>query len=123
MQTKERNLTRLFPQLQEYFSPKIVGEVNDVFIKITKVKGDAVPWHIHDNEDEMFYMVKGSLVMELKDQESFELKEGEFFIVKKGLEHRVHSREECWILLIENKATKHTGDVKSGITKSVEEQY
>jgi len=123
MLNKERNLSRMFPQLQEYFSPKIVGEVNDVFIKITKVKGDAVPWHIHDNEDEMFYMVKGSLIMELKDQESFELKEGEFFIVKKGLEHRVHSQDECWILLIENKAAKHTGDIKSGITKSIEEQY
>lgn len=122
MQFKERNLAKLFPQLQEYFSPKIVGEVNNVFIKITKVKGDAVPWHIHDHEDEMFYMVKGSLVMELKGQESFELKEGEYFIVEKGREHRVHSRDECWILLIENKATKHTGDVKSGITKSIEEQ-
>ncbi len=123
MESKERNLAKLFPQLQEYFSPRIIGEVNDVFIKITKVKGDAVPWHIHDHEDEMFYMVKGSLVMELKDQESFELHEGEFFIVTKGWEHRVHSRDECWILLIENKATKHTGDVKSSITKSIEEQY
>ena len=123
MQNKERNLAKMFPPLQEYFSPKIVGEVNDVFIKITKVKGDAVPRHIHNHEDEMFYMVRGSLVMEFKGQESFELKEGEFFIVKKGLEHRVHSRDECWILLIENKATKHTGDIKSGITKSIEEQY
>ncbi len=118
----ERNLKRLFSGIKDYCSPKIVGEVNDVYIKITKVIGDKVPWHAHDNEDEMFYMIKGSLVMELEDRESFELKEGEYFIVPKGVKHRVHCEEESWMMLIENKDTKHTGDVKSSITRSIEEQ-
>jgi quercetin dioxygenase-like cupin family protein len=122
MKNNERNLTKLFSSITNYFSPKVIGEVNDAYIKITKVKGDDVPWHIHDNEDEMFYMVKGSLIMEVEGEDSFELKEGEFYIVKKGVKHRVYSKEECWILLIENKSTKHTGDVQSNITRSIEDQ-
>ncbi len=122
MKNSERNLAKHFSQITDYFSPKVIGEVNDAYIKIAKVKGDDVPWHTHDNEDEMFYMVKGSLMMEIEGQDSFELKEGEFYIVKHGVKHRVYSKEECWILLIENKSTKHTGDVKSSITKSIEEQ-
>ena len=120
---KERNLKKLFPRIKGYFSPKIIGEVNDVYVKITKVKGQDVPWHTHDHEDEMFYMVKGSLVMELENHKSFVLKEGEYFIVNKGIQHRVYSKQECWILLIENKHTKHTGNVQSHITKSIQEQF
>lgn len=122
MQTQKRNLKMLFPQIQGYCSPRVIGEVNDVYIKITRVKGNDVPWHTHDNEDELFYMVRGSLVMELKNEVSFVLGEGELFIVPKGVEHRVHADEECWVLLIEHKGTKHTGDVQSSITKSIEEQ-
>lgn len=118
----ERNLKRLFPGLQEFCSPKVIGEVNDVFIKITKVIGDDVPWHVHDGEDEMFYIVWGSLQMELKGRPGFTLAEGEFFIVPQGTEHRVSAERECWILLVEPKATKHTGDVKAAITKTIDEQ-
>ncbi len=123
MKSEKRNLRDLFSKVENYFSPKIVGEVNDVFIKIAKIKGHEVPWHIHDNEDEMFYVVRGSLVMEIENENSFELGEGEFFIVKKGINHRVYSEDECWVMLIESKTTKHTGDVQSKITKSIEEQY
>ena len=119
----ERNLTKLFSEINNYFSPKIIGEVNDVFVKITKTKGNDVPWHTHDNEDEMFYIVKGSLVMEIENEDSFTLNEGDFYIVKQGVQHRVYSNDECWILLIENKSTRHTGDVASSITRSIEEQY
>ena len=118
----ERNLVRLFSGLSGYFSPKVIGEVNDVYVKITRVLGDDVPWHTHDHEDEMFYMVKGSLQMQLKGQPEFTLAEGEYFIVPQGVEHRCYSEKECWILLIEPKVTKHTGDVESKITKSVNEQ-
>jgi quercetin dioxygenase-like cupin family protein len=118
----ERNVIKLLAGITEYHSPKIIGEVNDVFIKITKVKGNEVPWHSHDNEDEMFYMIKGSMVMELENRDAFELNEGEFYIVPKGVKHRVHSEEESWMMLIENKETRHTGDVKSSITRSIEEQ-
>jgi len=120
--SNERKLEKLFPQLKAYYSPKVIGEVNDVFVKVTKVKGQDVPWHIHDNEDEMFYMVKGSLVMQIENEDDFTLGEGEYYIVKKGIKHRVHSEQECWILLIEPRATKHTGDVKSTITRTIEEQ-
>jgi len=123
MKTDERNLMKLFPRIQGYFSPKIIGEVNDVYVKITIVKGDDVPWHIHDNEDELFFIIKSSLVIEIKNEESFNLNEGDLYIVKKGTEHRVYSDDECWILLIENKDTKHTGSIQSSITKSIEEQH
>jgi quercetin dioxygenase-like cupin family protein len=116
------NLLEQFAKVTEYFSPMIIGEVNDIYIKIAKVKGDDVPWHTHDNEDELFYIVKGCLMMELKGREGFELGEGELFVVEKGIEHRVYAAEECWLILIENKSTKHTGDVESHITRSIEEQ-
>ncbi len=122
MVKSERNLEKLFSQIHDYCSPKVIGEVNDIYVKIAKVKGDDVPWHAHDNEDEMFYIVKGSLVMELENEESFTLNEGEFYIVKKGIKHRVHSEKECWNLLIEHKETKHTGNVQASITKTIEEQ-
>ncbi|MBM4162702.1 MAG: cupin domain-containing protein [Ignavibacteria bacterium] len=123
MQSTERNLDKLFSQIHNYFSPKIIGEVNDVYVKIVKVKGHDVPWHTHDGEDEMFHILKGSLMMEIENEKSFSLNAGEFFIVKKGVRHRVFSEEECWLMLIENKTTKHTGDVQSKITKSIEEQF
>ena len=122
MREVERNLTKIFEQIIEYFSPKIIGEVDDVYIKLAKVKGDDVPWPTHDNEDEMFYVVEGSLVMEIEGEDSFELNEDEFYIVKKGVRHRVYSQDESRLMLIENKSTKHTGDVQSHITRSIEEQ-
>jgi len=116
------NLKQKFEDVDEYFSPKIIGEVNDVFVKVAKIKGEKIPWHSHTNEDELFYIVEGSLLFEIKGKESFTMNEGDLFIVKKGVEHRVSSDEECKILLIENKTTAHTGEVKSEITKSIEQQ-
>jgi len=123
MTEQKQNLLQLFSEIKDYFSPKIIGQVNDVYVKLAKIKGQDVPWHTHDNEDELFYVLNGSLIMELKDRESFELEEGELFIVKRGIEHRVHTEEECWLMLIENKATKHTGNVQSHITKTIDEQH
>jgi mannose-6-phosphate isomerase-like protein (cupin superfamily) len=123
MREPKCNLQSMFSGLKKYFSPKIIGEVNDVFVKITKVKGKDVPWHIHDHEDELFYVIKGSLIMELRGKKSFRLDRGELFIVRRGVEHRVYSERECWLLLIENKTAKHTGDIKSDITKAISEQY
>lgn len=119
----KQNLLDLFSSIRNYFSPRIVGEVNDVYVKIAKVKGQDVPWHTHDSEDELFYVVKGALTMQIRDRDSFILNEGDFFIVEKGIEHRVYSEEECWLLLIENKTTKHTGDVQANITRSIDEQH
>jgi len=120
---QKQNLLKLFTEVDSYFSPRIVGEVNEVYIKIVKVKGQEVPWHTHDGEDEMFYVIKGRLTMEFKGRDTVQLESGEFFIVSKGLEHRVFSEKECWLMLIENKSTRHTGNVKSSITKTIDEQF
>ena len=120
---QKKNIPEIFSTISNYFSPKIIGEVNDVYIKLARVKGQDVPWHIHDNEDELFYVVKGSITIELKNGNKYNLKEGEMYIVKQGTEHRVYGDEECWLMLVENKGTKHTGDVQSHITKSEDEQH
>ncbi|MFC1732420.1 cupin domain-containing protein [candidate division KSB1 bacterium] len=122
MENKLINLQKLFPEIKKYFSPVIIGEVNDVYVKLAKIKGQKVPWHIHDNEDELFYIIKGSLIMEIENEPGFPINEGSMYIVKKGINHRVYSTEECLIMLIENKSTKHTGDIKAEITKPIEEQ-
>ena len=116
------SLQSSFSGLSEYFSPRVVGEVNDVYVKVTKTKGQDVPWHAHDGEDEMFLIFRGTLNMELRGQPGFELREGEFFIVPRGVEHRVWSEADCWIVLIESKTTEHTGKVRARITKSIKEQ-
>ena len=116
------NIIEKFIEIKDYFSPRIIGEINDVFIKLVKIKGEKIPWHNHKNEDEFFYVIEGKLLFEIEGKESFILNKGDIFIVKKGINHRVSSEEECKVMLIENKTTAHTGDVKSEITKSIADQ-
>lgn len=116
------NLLESFNNVKAYFSPSIIGEVNDAYIKIAKIKGEEVPWHNHKNEDELFYIIDGILLMEVEGMEAFEMQTGDLYIVKKGIQHRVSSKEECKIMLVENKTTAHTGDVKSSITKDIKDQ-
>lgn len=116
------NLKHKFNDISTYFSPKVIGEVNDVYVKLAKIKGEEVPWHNHANEDELFYIVEGNLLFEVEGEPAFTMKEGDMFIVKKGVNHRVSSEEECKIMLIENKTTQHTGDILTDITRSIEEQ-
>ena len=116
------NLKEVFSAVENYFSPRIIGEVNDHYIKVVKIKGQEVPWHNHENEDELFYVVEGRLLMEIENQQDLRMKKGDLYVVKKGINHRVSSTEECLIMLIEPKSTEHTGKVKVAITKSVEEQ-
>ena len=108
--------------LTEYFSPRVIGEVNDVYVKVAKIKGEEIPWHNHAGEDELFYIVDGSLLFEIEGEEPFTMETGDLYIVKRGVNHRVSSTEECSILLVENKSTAHLGDTESEITKSVAEQ-
>ena len=119
---KKINLKDRSDSIQDYFSPEVIGEVNDVYVKVAKIKGEKVPWHNHKNEDELFYIIEGSLLFEVEGSDDFTMNQGDLFIVKKGVEHRVSSTEECKIMLIENKTTAHTGDTHSEITKSIEEQ-
>ena len=108
--------------LPEYHSPKVIGEVNDVYVKIAKIKGEEIPWHNHAEEDELFYILDGSLLFEVEGEEPFTMEKGDLYIVERGVDHRVSSTEECAILLVENKSTAHLGDTDSQLTKSLERQ-
>jgi quercetin dioxygenase-like cupin family protein len=116
------NLKKELSSVDKYFSPRIIGEVNDQYIKVVKIKGQEVPWHNHENEDELFYIIDGQMLMEIENELEFTMKRGDLFVVKKGTNHRVSSKTECLIMLIEPKTTEHTGKVKSAISKSIEEQ-
>jgi mannose-6-phosphate isomerase-like protein (cupin superfamily) len=116
------NLQEKLKDVKKYFSPKIITEVNDQYVKIAKIKGQEVPWHSHEDEDELFYIINGTLLVEIENEKSFYMNKGDLFVIPKGINHRVSSIEECQIMLIETKTTKHTGDVESSITKSIEDQ-
>ena len=108
--------------LTEYFSPRVIGEVNDVYVKVAKIRGDEIPWHAHPGEDELFYVIEGSLLFEVEGREPFTMEAGDLYIVRRGVNHRISSAEECSILLVENKSTAHLGETESEIARSVEEQ-
>ena len=114
------NLKAELEKVSEYWSPRILGQVNDQYIKVAKLKGEFV-WHDHELEDELFYIVKGALVIQYEDG-NVQLEEGDFHIVPRGKKHNPFAEEECWIALIEPVATKHTGDVVSDRTRSIAEQ-
>ena len=107
-------------KLTEFWSPRVIAEVDDAYVKVAKVKG-SLAWHSHENEDELFFILKGRLRMEM-EQGTVELKEGEMFVVPKGVRHNPVADEECHILLIERKSTLHTGDVVTEKTRSIAEQ-
>jgi mannose-6-phosphate isomerase-like protein (cupin superfamily) len=104
------NLSEKFTLFQEYWSPKIAGEINDSHVKLVKLKGEFV-WHQHDTEDELFLVVKGKLLIKLRDQDIF-LEEGEFVIIPRGVEHLPIAEEEAHVLLLEPKTTLNTGNVR-----------
>ena len=120
--TKTLNLHDESHKLKNYFSPRIISEVNDQYVKVAKIKGQDIPWHNHENEDELFYIIEGNLLMEIENQPSFTMSKGDLFVVPKGINHRVSSREDCLIMLIETKSTKHTGDIITSITKTIDNQ-
>jgi mannose-6-phosphate isomerase-like protein (cupin superfamily) len=109
MRMRKVNLLEKFQLFDERFHPKIVGDLNDHQVKLVKLQGDFV-WHHHENEDELFLVVRGRMRISLRT-EDIELGEGEFFIVPKGVEHRPSAAEECWIVLVEPKTTLNTGNV------------
>ncbi|WP_231861900.1 cupin domain-containing protein [Legionella hackeliae] len=110
------NIAEKFALFHDYWSPKIVGELNDAHIKLAKFKGEFV-WHKHDNEDELFLVVKGQLLIKLRDKD-IHLNEGEFVIIPKGIEHMPVAQEEVHVILMEPKTTLNTGDATSELTKS-----
>jgi mannose-6-phosphate isomerase-like protein (cupin superfamily) len=114
------SLSPLAAGLTELWSPRVIGEVNDAYVKVAKVQG-SLAWHRHEGEDELFLVMKGRLRIEL-EAGPVELGEGEMFVVPKGVLHNPVAEEECHLLLIEPKATRHTGDTVSERTRSLAEQ-
>jgi mannose-6-phosphate isomerase-like protein (cupin superfamily) len=113
------NLAQKFSLFTEYYSPKIAGEINDSHVKLCKLKGEFV-WHHHDQEDELFLIVKGTLRIKYFDggnEREVRLNEGEFVIVPHGVEHKPIADEEVHLILIEPKTTLNTGNVKNERTK------
>lgn len=111
------NLAEKFTRFTEYWSPKIVGELNDSYVKVVKLKGEFV-WHHHDQEDELFLVTKGTLRMKFRDREEI-VREGEFIIVPHGTEHLPVADEEVHLVLLELKTTLNTGNVRSERTREV----
>lgn len=110
------NLSEKFSLFTEHWSPKIAGELNGQMVKLVKFKGEFV-WHHHDNEDELFYVVKGSFDMHFLDK-IVTINEGEFIIIPRGVEHKPVAKEEVEVMLFEPASTLNTGNVVNEKTKS-----
>jgi mannose-6-phosphate isomerase-like protein (cupin superfamily) len=108
-------------RLAELWSPRVLARVNDQYVKVARVKG-TLTWHAHANEDELFYLLKGRLRLELEGDRAVELNPGEFYVVPKGVRHNPVAEEECLVLLVETVTTEHTGDVVMEKTRSIAEQ-
>ena len=110
------NIKEKFESITEYWDPKIIAELNGQYVKIAKVKGEFV-WHKHDNEDELFQVIKGQLKIEFRN-ETVEFGPGEILVVPKGIEHKPIAKEEVWIMMFEPKSTLNTGDQVNELTQS-----
>lgn len=115
---KKVELAEAFKFINKYWSPKIAGELNGQYVKIAKFKGEFV-WHQHDNEDELFLVIKGVLKIKLLDQE-LTLREGDFAIIPKGVQHLPIAEEELQVLMFEPKSTINTGEVTNELTTDCE---
>lgn len=109
------NVAEKFSLFSEHWNPKIVGELNGQMVKLVKFKGPFV-WHHHENEDELFYVVKGSFYMHLRDK-VVTIKEGEFIIIPRGVEHKPVAKEEVEIMLFEPASTLNTGNIENELTR------
>lgn len=112
------NLAEKLDRFDEYWSPKIVGELNGQYVKLAKFKGDFV-WHQHEAEDELFYVTRGELLIQLRDGE-VRIRQGEFAIVPRGVDHRPVAEQEVHVLLFEPRSTVNTGEQQGERTRSDE---
>lgn len=117
---KATNFKKELELVKDYWFPRIIGKVNNQYIKVAKLKG-FFTWHSHDDEDELFYVIKGSLTIEFENG-CVKLNEGEFYVVPRGKKHNPIATEECWKVLIESVTTKHTGNVKTNKSKTIDQQ-
>lgn len=114
MEINKVNLKSKLDTFNEYWTPKIVGELNNQLVKIAKFKGDFVMHH-HEDEDELFYVIDGQLFIELKDK-TLKLNAGEFVVIPKGVEHKPYAPEEVSVMLFEPASTLNTGNAESDLT-------
>jgi len=114
------NLSGKFNLFSEYWSPKIIGELNGQQVKLVKLKGEFV-FHQHADEDELFFVVKGSFKMEYRNK-TVQINEGEMVIVPKGVEHKPVAEDEAWVMLFEPASTLNTGNVTDEKTKTQREK-
>lgn len=119
MKYKAVNLKQKAAMLTEHWSPRVVGEVDDSYIKIAKIKGEFT-WHDHQ-EDEFFLVLEGSVTIQMEVQDVV-LNKGEFYVVPKGILHNPVASEECTLMLFEKKSTLHTGTVDADLTKKIKDQ-
>lgn len=115
------NIDAEFAEITEYWSPRVVADANDQSVKLAKLKGEFV-WHDHEDEDELFFIVKGSLTIRYHDRENAVLTAGDIHVVPKGIQHNPIAESECWVMLFEPAETKHTGDVVAEGTRSAAQQ-
>ncbi|HKL12370.1 MAG TPA: cupin domain-containing protein [Halanaerobiales bacterium] len=113
------NLQGKYDLIDEHWDPKIIGEVNNMYVKLAKIKGEF-EFHTHQDEDELFYIFKGQITMKYRNSEEI-IKEGEMVIVPKGVEHKPYAKEEAHIMLFESKETVNTGDKENEFTKLEED--
>ena len=112
---KKVNISEKLSQINDYWNPRIAGELNGQQIRLVKVKGEFV-YHKHDEEDEMFLVIKGNLILDFKDK-IVDVSEGEFIIVPKGVIHRPIAREEVQLLMFVAESNVNTGNLKNGLTR------
>lgn len=118
--TRTASPRQIAASLTELWSPRVIAEVDDAYVKVAKVQG-TLGWHAHADEDELFLVLKGVLRIEM-EQGVVELAEGELYVVPKGVRHNPVAQDECHVMLIERKSTLHTGDVVNERTRSLAEQ-
>jgi mannose-6-phosphate isomerase-like protein (cupin superfamily) len=118
--TTSVNFLQALEQITEHWSPRVIGRVNDQYVKVAKLQGQLA-WHKHDSEDEMFLVVYGRMIIQFEDKE-VALNPGDFYVVPKDTLHNPVAEEECGIVLIETVTTLHTGEVDTPLTKSIQEQ-
>ena len=112
------DLKRKFALFSEHWKPRIVGELNESYVKLAKLSGEFI-WHTHEQEDELFLVTKGSLVIKLRDRD-VKVGEGQFVIIPRGIEHMPVAAEEVQVMLLEPKSTVNTGNVESDRTVGAE---
>ena len=107
-------------KLTEFWSPRVIAELDDSYVKVARLKG-SLAWHAHDNEDELFLILDGTLRMEYEDHHVI-LNTGDIHVVPRGVRHNPVADEECLVMLVEKKMTRHTGSVRTEKTRDIEDQ-